>query len=552
MANSAIYFHPDGYVTARDDLKGRHVAGESFLIGFLRHSGLPEFFCCSESRQFASGFFELGEKYGPGRPLRLIAPHERQALAEPGCLFIPGANIEMFAWERRRVGQRLYSICGVTHTTAEHPPLYGGLLTAPLQPWDALICTSEAARSSIEAILLPYADYLRQRFGAARIPMPRMPVIPLGIDTAAYRVSEKARQKERKRLGIGPDDIAILFMGRLVSHAKAHPVPMYLALQKAARRLRKRLVLILAGWFGHEAIAEAFKEAARRDCPDVTVLHVDGRPREARTGIWAAADIFTSLVDNIQETFGLTPVEAMAAGLPGIISDWNGYRETVRHGIDGFCIPTLLAPAGSGQDLAEAYGRGRDNYDYYVGRVAQVASVDIDAAADAYVRLAADPELRRTMGAAAQARAAAFDWAAIIPRYQEVWTQLAEIRARAEENAPWPGEQAMPPQSIPLWPDPTVKFASYPSAQLSGEMRLVRTESASAAGLAAFLADPLNTLADGVLSPRADLELALEIMAPPHGLSAETMLLRLPPERRLLMARSLVFLLKFGLLRRAG
>lgn len=551
MSNSAIYFHPDGYVTARDDLKGRHVAGESFLIGFLRHSNLPEFYCVGESRDFAAGFFELAEKHAPGRPLRMITHENQQELAGPGCLFIPGANVELSAWERRRFGQRLYSICGVTHTTAEHPPMYGGLLTAPLQPWDALICTSEAARSSVEAILLPYADYLRHRFGAQRLPMPRLPVIPLGIDTAAYQVTEKARAKERKRLGIGEDDIAILFMGRLVSHAKAHPVPMYLALQKAAQRTGKRLVLILAGWFGHDSIGEAFKEAARRDCPDVTVLYVDGRPPETRTGIWAAADIFTSLVDNIQETFGLTPVEAMAAGLPCVISDWNGYRETVRHGLDGFCIPTLLPPPGTAQDLVEAYGRGRDNYDFYIGRMGQLASVDIDAAAESYARLATDPGLRRTMGEAGRKRAAEFDWASIIPRYREVWSQLGEIRAQADEIAPWQGGQAMPPQSSPLWPDPTVKFASYPTAQLNGEMRLARTETASAAALTTFLAEPLNVLADGILSPRGDLDLALEVMAPP-GVSIDFLLARLPAERRLVMMRSLVFLLKFGLLRRVG
>src|SRR5262249_27889204 len=157
------------------------------------------------------------------------------------------------------------------------------------------------------------ADYLRHRFGAQRMPMPRMPVIPLGIDTAPYRITEKARAKERKRLGIGPDDIAVLFMGRLSAHAKAHPIPMYLALQKAAQKTGKRLFLIPAAWSGHEPIQAAFADAAKLYCPDVHVLHVDGRPAEARTGIWAAADLFTSLVDNVQETFGLTPVEAMAA-----------------------------------------------------------------------------------------------------------------------------------------------------------------------------------------------------------------------------------------------
>ena len=51
-----------------------------------------------------------------------------------------------------------------------------------------------------------------------------------------------------------------------------------------------------------------------------------------------------SLSDNMQETFGLTPIEAMAAGLPSVVSDWDGYRDTVQHREHGFRIPTLAPP----------------------------------------------------------------------------------------------------------------------------------------------------------------------------------------------------------------
>ena len=50
-----------------------------------------------------------------------------------------------------------------------------------------------------------------------------------------------------------------------------------------------------------------------------------------------------SLVDNPQETFGLAVAEAMAAGVPLVVSDWNGYRDLVRDGIDGFRVPTSWA-----------------------------------------------------------------------------------------------------------------------------------------------------------------------------------------------------------------
>ena len=553
MSNSAIYFHPDGYVTNRADLKGRHVAGESFLTGFLRHAGSTELVCCAEDEDHATGFYELAQRHAPGKPIRLVTHETLGQLAEPGCLFIPGANIEQFAWTRRRFGQRMYSLCGVTHTTAESPPLCGGLLTGPIQAWDAVICASESARSSVEAVLLPYADYLQHRLGATRLPMPRLPVIPLGIDTGYFQPVPGAREEERAKLGIDPDDIVVLFVGRLSFHAKAHPIPMYMALQKAAQKIAqrtgRRLHLVQAGWFGHEEIARHFAESATRYCPDVNVLFVDGRPAETRQRIWAVGDIFTSLVDNVQETFGLTPVEAMAAGLPCVISDWNGYRETVRDGVDGFRIPTLMPPVGTGWDLADYYARGRQNYDFYIGRTVHMVAVDVEAAAEAYARLAEDDGLRRSMGVAARARAAEFDWSAIIPRYQEVWAELAELRAREAEIAPWPGQQAMPPQSNPLWPDPMAMFAAYPTHTLASTSRLVRTPEASSQRLAELMDDGLNSLADIVISPRQDLELALQAFAPPAGTTVDALLAQLPAERRLVLLRSLAFLVKFGLLR---
>ena len=98
--------------------------------------------------------------------------------------------------------------------------------------------------------------------------------------------------------------------------------------------------MILAGK-APQVMLEVFREEARHFCPSVRLVVVDGADFRRYRYAWAAADIFTSLSDNFQETFGITPIEAMSAGLPSVVSDWNGYREGVRDGVDGFRNPTF-------------------------------------------------------------------------------------------------------------------------------------------------------------------------------------------------------------------
>src|SRR6202035_716360 len=82
-----------------------------------------------------------------------------------------------------------------------------------------------------------------------------------------------------------------------------------------------------------------------------------------------------------QGSFGLSPIERMAAGLALVGSDWNGYRDTVRDGVDGFRIPPLMPPTPYGIDLADRYALGIDDYDFYIGFTRQLSAVDTAATA---------------------------------------------------------------------------------------------------------------------------------------------------------------------------
>ena len=85
---------------------------------------------------------------------------------------------------------------------------------------------------------------------------------------------------------------------------------MYLALERLANR--HRVVLVECGWAANDQIVQAFADASAKLCPSVRSIVLDGREPDLRTRAWASADVFCSLSDNIQETFGLTPIEAMA------------------------------------------------------------------------------------------------------------------------------------------------------------------------------------------------------------------------------------------------
>ncbi len=542
-ANAAIHYVPAGYETRGPKLMGRMAAGEGFLDAWLRHAGVEHFYCYASERKAAEQFATMAQRHGP-TPVDWIPWASPASLGRPGALYIPDPGLHGHAWRRRGRHQRAYSLTGITHTTASAGAMdmIAEFALAPIQEWDAVICTAGTVRSMVAALMEEQAAYLKARLGAQRFPRPQLPVIPLGVDCARFAPDAATRAAQRAALGIAEDDIAVLFVGRLSFHAKAHPYPMYLALERAAQQAGRRLHLIQAGWFANEFIETAFRDGARDFCPSVTAHFLDARQPELRFAIWQAADIFTSLSDNIQETFGLTPIEAMAAGLPSVVTDWDGYRDTVQHGEHGFRVPTVAPPPGLGADLADAHAIGIDTYDRYCGYASQFVAVDVRATADAYATLIGNAELRARLGAAARRTAqSTFDWRHVIARYQELWEELAVRRAAAAESAPAEG-----PIHWPARADPFTLFADYPTEALSLQHRL---ECGDFPGDLATIADhPLFAFGRNRL--RLDLcELVLRKVAEGPGTDLQTIGAALSETDRALLLRNAVFLVKLGLLR---
>ena len=87
----------------------------------------------------------------------------------------------------------------------------------------------------------------------------------------------------------------------------------------------------MAGWFPRGERDQTLYQEAAIVMPRRAGHFLDGKNQDVVRCRWAVADMFLSLVDNPQ-TFGLAPVEAMAAGVPLVVSDWDGYRYTVTDG----------------------------------------------------------------------------------------------------------------------------------------------------------------------------------------------------------------------------
>lgn len=545
---AAIYYHPEAYTTCGPKLMGRNAAGESFLRGFLTHSQAIEFWAQVQKPEHAQHFARTVQAFGRSEPVKAVDKNSLAALSQVGAVYFPGPGIGEHAFQRASYGHGAWSLCGITHTTSSAGAMdaLAELITAPVQPWDAVICTSTAVKNNVERLLQAQVDYLTERLGITKLVLPQLPVIPLGIHTADFAFTEGKKAAARDALGVTPDTLMVLFMGRLSFHAKAHPLAMYQALEAAAQASGKSVVLVECGWHANEYIEKAYADAARLACPSVRVVTLDGRKAEDRQIAWAGADVFCSLSDNIQETFGIVPIEAMAAGLPVVVADWDGYKDTVRDGIDGFRIPTLMPGAGLGGDLALRHALEIDTYDMFCGHTCSLVAVDVEATTQAFIRLFASPELRQQMGEAGRQRAReVYGWATIIPQYETLWAQLNEIRkAQAPSLKPLPHP----------WParmDPFHAFAAYPTQTLTPQTVLGMVDEDMETAKKRTLAYRQLAMVDFakvILPSEAEIKAVLDTAASGPKTAVE-LIAGIPAERQPLVFRCLVWLVKLGVMK---
>ncbi len=528
---------------------GFDVAVKNFLSAYFRHSVEPQFLCRPTDMPSFDHFKELAAAEGidsESRCIGLDPRHPDKNLQTISCIFRPDPLIADLAWRRQQVPGHGYATCGLVHTMSGEriAKAVGDLCFAPTDETDALICPSASIRDAVLNLWNIQSEYINHRFGGSFSCPIQTPVIPLGIDTEKFakRMTAENRQVQRDALGIGDDETVILFVGRLSFATKAHPLPMFLAAERAAQLTGKKVRLVLYGYFLPKDMEPYFRNLAADIFKTAKVDFVMNDDPRFPDGLWASADIFTSLSDNVQESFGLTPVEAMACGLPAVVSDWDGYREGVRNGQEGFLVPTLTPPPFSGMDVARLY-YNEDNYGVALAAAGQSTSVDIEWCAKCYGVLIGNAELRRTFGENGKARAQnVFDWRHIIGAYDDLWKSLSEKRLACPRPHIVPKEWQA---AHPAYPNPWEMFKSFPTTHLALTDILHSTQ--SDVYVKTIMQHDINLFVPQLLLPKEQLLELIALIRRTGSVRIKDLLVAFPLDSHDLLMRCLGWLLKTGI-----
>jgi D-inositol-3-phosphate glycosyltransferase len=258
--------------------------------------------------------------------------------------------------------------------------------------------------------------------------------------------------------------------------------------------------------YGEQLLAQAVALGLHRDIRTFFNL-----PPACLPTLYAASDVFVSPADSVSESFGLTILEAMACGRPVVASDWDGYKELIRHGETGFKVRTDWADC-LGELEAMAPLLTWDQQHLHVG---QSVSVDVGQLAGYLERLLSDRVLRETMGRRARAHVEAhYAWPTVIDQWQALWQELGAVARSLETRA---GDAQREPWEY-LQPHYFDHFAHYASRLLTDA-----TEVSLTARGKAQLATPrpllLHPRARGLLDPHL-LQAGLTVLKPAAWLGA--------------------------------
>ena len=324
---------------------------------------------------------------------------------------------------------------------------YGRFHHGGLGRCDAIICSSEVGKQVIDHQL---AETARKQ-GKSPSPIQRI-VIPLGMEDISISVPKDVVRKKLKL----PKDVPIaLCMGRFSEYDKMDLVP----LLQAMSSIRDPSVLVLAGNVQNEEYFSILQLWVRLLKIEHRVFFFQSPSEGIKKGLFRSADFFISIADNPQETFGLSLVEAMSAGLALLVSDYNGYKELCTEDI-GIRVPTSWVETPSLSFLSPLIDPAMLHR-----QLAQSLALDNRKLREGLGRLFSDAIFREKLGRAAREKfLSCYHTPVVIAQLEALWERLHE-------------EYIPPPKSENIMEmDYFGAFAHYPTHWLSMDMELQDTE----------------------------------------------------------------------------
>jgi glycosyltransferase involved in cell wall biosynthesis len=408
---------------------------------------------------------DLQAEFGQNRVQRRTIQRLPDLLAATDCVFVDKAPSLLGLMQvRNGIRDACTPTCSIVHSVNWANLFQTHLATMALQrDGDAMVVSSSAAEKAVNAIIDQAGDAIRQRFGIpGDMPRPTVAKIPMGVNPDAFRTID--RKLARTLLNLPEDGLYLLYFGRLSEEYKADLEPLLKVTASLCHDI-PNIRLILAGHDGHEGYSESLtRMAGQLGIRDRITILTDLSP-VLKPVVYSAADLFVSPADNIQESFGISLLEAMAAGLPVIASDWSGYRDIVEDGRTGLLVKTMWTP-DAGDIASWISPMVTIPASEYV--MAQQTVVDSEDLLVKIRSLSANPALRASMGEAGRLRVEQiFTWKTIAGQYGELWQFQLQAARRPQ---PFLGGSL----------DYNSVFAHYASSVMTPDTPLQRTAFGSA------------------------------------------------------------------------
>ena len=447
-----------------DDRQGATVAHADLLRAVVKYADVEaaELYVGASPGRAPIANFEFADlcREFTDKTIRLKNLEQIAELTADSChvFYASGVFISAVAQARRSLGKR-FPICAFSH--AIDVPLVSQMIPGALllaEDCDAVITSSSAGAQALHAMFEQGRQVLGVLAGgeiASR--SPRVEVIPLGVDTD--ELFPRDRAFARTLLHLPQEELVVLYLGRLNEEHKADLEPLFIAFRELLRGF-PAATLLLAGHDQDGAYLSELEAMSGRLGIRSNIRFLASFQDFLKPYIYSASDIFVSPSENVQETFGIALVEAMACGLPVVAADWSGYRDLVVNGQTGFLIPTIWN-AEAAQSLSKTPFITDSARRHMLSQQTVIPPEEIYRAMHA---LALQPELRKLFGKRAVERVRTeLCWASVIPRHEALWNDL------------WCGLQRAQPRPPELVDDLNLFFGHFATASLADGMVVVRS-----------------------------------------------------------------------------